>query len=112
MALTGELDVAAAKDVRDVVHSALNDGTGDLVLNLRGVTFCDASGLGVIMGAHRRAARLGRRLILQDVPRSLERLFVATRLDRILEIEGYVSEGDGSPHPAPGLCEDTAGRYR
>ncbi|MEV0112650.1 STAS domain-containing protein [Streptomyces sp. NPDC050844] len=112
MALTGDLDVASAKNVRDALHSALNDGTGDLVLNLSGLTSWDATGLGVIMGAHRRAGRLGRRLVLQDVPRDLERLLVATRLNRVLQMESSVTEGDGSPHPALGLCEDTAGRYR
>lgn len=112
LALTGDLDMASAENVRDVLYSALNDGTGDLVLNLSGLTFCDATGLGVIMGAHRRAARLGRRLVLQDVPRHLERVLVATRLNGVLEIESSVTEGDGSPQPALGLCEDTAGRYR
>ncbi|MFE0130587.1 STAS domain-containing protein [Streptomyces sp. NPDC059037] len=102
----------SATHVREVLHSALNDGTGDLVLNLSGLTFCDATGLGVIMGAHRRAGRLGRRLILQDVPRHLERVLVMTRLNRILEMESSATEGDGSPHPALGLCEDAAGRYR
>ena len=39
------------------------------------------------MGAHRRAGRCGRRLVLRDVPPQMQRLLIATRLHRILAIE-------------------------
>jgi anti-anti-sigma regulatory factor len=44
----------------------------------------------VIMGAHRRAGRCGRRLVLRGVPPQMQRLLVATRLHRILAIEGGI----------------------
>ena len=69
----GSLDVRSAADARTVLHSAL-----------------DATGLGVIMGAHRQAGRCGRRLVLRNVPPQMQRLLVATRLHRILAIEGGI----------------------
>jgi len=39
------------------------------------------------MGAHRRAGRAGRRLVLTGVPPQMQRLLIATRLHRILTIE-------------------------
>lgn len=65
----GRLDVRSAADARTVLHSAVDDGVGDLVLDLTGLDSWDATGLGVIMGAHRRAGRCGRRLVLRGVPR-------------------------------------------
>lgn len=56
LAVGGRLDVRSAADARTVLHSALDDGQGDLVLDLTGLDSWDATGLGVIMGAHRRAA--------------------------------------------------------
>ncbi|WP_143661364.1 STAS domain-containing protein, partial [Streptomyces pseudogriseolus] len=53
----GRLDVRSAADARTVLHSAVDDGVGDLVLNLSELDSWDATGLGVIMGAHRRAGR-------------------------------------------------------
>lgn len=53
----GRLDVRSAADARTVLHSAVDDGAGDLVLNLTELDSWDATGLGVIMGAHRRAGR-------------------------------------------------------
>ncbi|UED84010.1 STAS domain-containing protein [Streptomyces profundus] len=82
----GRLDVRSAADARLALHRAVDSGEGDLVLDLSGLEAWDATGLGVIMGAHRRAGRLGRRLVLRDVPPRMHRVLVAARLHRILTI--------------------------
>lgn len=84
----GRLDVRTAADARKVLHSAVDGGHGDLVLDLTELDSWDATGLGVIMGAHRRCGRADRRLVLRGVPAQMQRLLVATRLHRILVIEG------------------------
>ncbi|MFP3987855.1 STAS domain-containing protein [Streptomyces sp. E11-3] len=86
----GRLDVRSAADARTVLQSALDEGVGDLVVDLSGLDALDATGLGVIMGAHRQAGRCGRRLVLRNVPPQMQRLLVATRLHRILAIEGGI----------------------
>lgn len=87
LVLSGRLDVTSAADVRTAVHGALDDGAGDLVLDLSGVESVDATGLGVLVGAHRRAGRSGRRLVLRGVPPRVGRLLHATRLHRVLLVE-------------------------
>lgn len=87
LAVGGRLDVHSAADARSVLHNAVDSGDGDLVLNLGGLDSWDATGLGVIMGAHRRAGRCGRTLVLREVPPQMQRLLVATRLHRILAID-------------------------
>ncbi|MFP5219021.1 MAG: STAS domain-containing protein [Actinomycetes bacterium] len=82
--MTGRLDVAAAADTRLALAAAVAAGSGDLVLDLSGVTAVDATGLGVLVGAHRAADRAGRRLVLQDVPEQVHRLLRVTRLHRVL----------------------------
>ncbi|MEU7427776.1 MULTISPECIES: STAS domain-containing protein [unclassified Streptomyces] len=86
----GRLDVRSAADARTALHAAVDHGVGDLVLDLSALDSWDATGLGVIMGAHRRAGRCGRRLVLRDVPAQMQRLLVATRLHRILAVEGGI----------------------
>ncbi len=87
----GRLDVRSAADARTALHTALDAGRGDLVLNLTELDSWDATGLGVIMSAHRKAGRSDRRLVLRGVPPQMQRLLVATRLHRILEIEGGIA---------------------
>jgi anti-anti-sigma factor len=85
--LTGGLTVHTAADIRLLVHSAVDEGHGDLILDLGGVEDVDPTGLGVLVGAHRRAGRAGRRLVLRNVPPVLDRLLTVTRLRRILHIQ-------------------------
>ncbi|WP_407639533.1 STAS domain-containing protein [Kitasatospora azatica] len=99
LGLEGGLDVRSAADARARLHRAVDHGAGDLVLDLGGLESWDATGLGVIMGTHRRAGRLGRRLVLRSVPPQLQRLLVATRLHRILAVEGAVADPLGATLP-------------
>jgi anti-anti-sigma factor len=82
--LVGRLDVRTAADVREALHWELDSGLGDLVVDVSDVRVTDATGLGVLVGAHRRAGRAGRRLIIQNARPELCRMLVATRLNRIL----------------------------
>ena len=84
LVLAGRLDVRVTADVRQALAAAVLDGTGDLVLDVRGLEGVDAPGLGVLVGAHRRAGRAGRTLVLHDVPPPLARVLSLTRLERVL----------------------------
>ena len=55
------------------------------------VEIWDASGLGVLVGANRKARQCGRRLVLADVPPRQLRLLRATRLSRALTVEPLAS---------------------
>ncbi|WP_306490467.1 2-oxo-4-hydroxy-4-carboxy-5-ureidoimidazoline decarboxylase [Streptomyces brasiliscabiei] len=93
LSLAGRLDVTSAADIRRLLHEAVDASVDDVVLDLTDLDSWDATGLGVIMGAHRRARRRNRRLVLRGVPPMMMRLLTATRLHRILTIENTGSEG-------------------
>lgn len=90
LALSGRLGATTVADVRNALAHAIERGTGDLVVDLHGVELVDATGLGVLVGAHRRADRAGRRLVVRNVPERIDRLLVATRLHRVLCIDRSV----------------------
>jgi anti-anti-sigma factor len=85
--LRGRFDGSGTAVARDAIHTALRDGSGALVVDLSAVELIDATGLGVLVGAHRRAGRLGRRLVLRDVPPRLARILLVTKLDRLLDTQ-------------------------
>src|SRR4051794_12178130 len=85
--LTGRLDVTTAPDARIVLHDAVDTAAGDLVVDLARLDGIDASGLGVLVGAHRRAVRAGGRVLLRNVPPPVARLLWVTRLQRVLHVE-------------------------
>jgi anti-anti-sigma factor len=87
VSVSGRLAASTVAEVRQVLMSAAEHGTGDLVVDLGGIERIDASGLGMLIGAHRLAMRRERRLVLRNVPAGIERLLVATRLHRVLAID-------------------------
>jgi anti-anti-sigma factor len=86
----GRLDVHTVPEIREALHRAVDAGTGELVVHVDGIVVADATGLGVFVGAHRRAQRTGRRLVLRGVPLPALRLLRVTRLHRVLQVEDEV----------------------
>ncbi|TDD92985.1 anti-sigma factor antagonist [Actinomadura darangshiensis] len=86
IAITGDLDIATTPYLRERLNAALRD-TGPLVLiDLSGVTFCDASGLALLVGAHRRTKPAGTAVALVAPRPQLERLLHVTGLARIFVV--------------------------
>jgi anti-anti-sigma factor len=91
VSLSGRLCARTAADVRSALVAAIDSGSGDLVVDMDQVQLVDASGLGVLVGAHRLAMRSERRLVLRAVPASIERLLSITHLNRVLAVERPVA---------------------
>ncbi|HEX2315456.1 MAG TPA: STAS domain-containing protein, partial [Thermomonospora sp.] len=53
--LHGELDIASTTALRDHLLVLLRRARTPVVIDLSGVTFCDAAGLSLLVGARRRA---------------------------------------------------------
>lgn len=85
--LAGRLDVHTVAEVRTALHSAIDAGEGRLTVYLHDAEVMDATGLGVLIGGHRRAERSGRSLVLRGPSPRLVRLLGAMRLHRVLTIE-------------------------
>ncbi|MEW9547557.1 STAS domain-containing protein [Nonomuraea sp. NPDC050783] len=81
------LDAGTSAGVRELLHDALDAGEGDLILDLSKLEMIDATGLGVLVGAHRRALGAQRRLVLRGVPPRIMRILAVTRLNRVLHVE-------------------------
>ncbi len=95
--LQGPVDVRTAPDIRLALHEAISDGAGDLYLHLGGVEIGDSTGLGVLVEAHRRARREGRRLVLASITPRTERLLRVSRLNRVLHLDPTIGEStDGT----------------
>ncbi len=62
MIATGELDIAGAPVLDAALVRAAEVHVTDLVLDLRGVTFIDSSGIRCVLDAHHRARTNGARL--------------------------------------------------
>lgn len=86
--LRGDLDTVTAPALRERLLALLmlHPGMKALVLDLSAVSFCDASGLAVLIGAHRRATQLGITLHLAAPRPRITKPLHLTGLDRNLTI--------------------------
>jgi anti-sigma B factor antagonist len=60
VALTGEIDLAAAPVIRDHVDRLLGTDTAAVVIDLSGVTFLDSSGIGTLLTCRKMADAAGK----------------------------------------------------
>ena len=100
--LAGELSVATAPVLREQLLGLLRPGSSRLVADLSGVTFCDPIGLAVLVGAARRARRLGGFLHLAAVSPQAEHMLRATGLHRHLPVFATIGAATAAPSGAPG----------
>lgn len=91
LVLRGRLTSTSVGDVRNALSDAIEGGINDVLVDMSNVELLDASGLGMLVGTHRRAERAGRRLVLQNVPERIDRLLLATRLHRVLCVDRAVA---------------------
>jgi anti-anti-sigma factor len=87
--LTGRVDAATVAACRELLHRAVDDGSGVLVVDLTDVVMVDATGLGMLLGTARRADRAGRPMALRGTPPRVARLL------RVIGLDGVLRTADG-----------------
>jgi len=115
--LTGELDIASAPALRDQLLSLLGPGSSQLVIDLSRVSFCDASGLAVLVNTARRARLLGGFLRLAAISPQVGRVLNITGLHRHLAsfptVQAAATGAQTAQHGKSGTaaCEPPAGAH-
>ncbi|HEX6918893.1 MAG TPA: STAS domain-containing protein [Actinomycetes bacterium] len=92
--LTGEVDIATAAGLRDCLLALVNRGADSLVVDLRGVTFIDSTGVGTLLRIFHRQSLLGGSVhFLADQPAVL-RVFDLMQLTRRLHVAATIDDVD------------------
>lgn len=82
--VSGELDMATAPQLRQVLVGCITDGRRHLVVDLADVAFVDSTGLGVLIGGLKRARSHDGDLVVAGLGERLRKVFEITDLDRVL----------------------------
>ena len=95
-----DVDVSNAAKLRDALDRVLANGESRLVVDLRGVSFMDSTGLGILVGRLKvvRARRGSMRLVCV-APRML-RVLAITGLDTVFPLHSSRSEALAALTPA------------
>lgn len=96
LALTGELDVSGAELLEHEMERVTTDfEVATVVLDLRGLSFMDSTGLRLMVLADGRARAAGRELALVRGRPDVQRVFEITRMDERLRFVDDPAEVTG-----------------
>ena len=84
--LRGSLDFETAPSLRAALLEAADEGKHDIVVDLSHLEFLDSSGLGALIGAHKRALEHAGRLRLIISAGPIARLLTITGLMDVLAV--------------------------
>ena len=107
-----EIDAANIGLVEAAVASALASRPTVLIADGTSTAFCDSSGIGALIRAHRQAATAGAQLRLVITGSSVRRILELIGADQLLLVYPSVTDAqaDGSPKPAPPTAADPGSR--
>ena len=85
--LTGELDHCSAQGVRRELDGLIEDPeVRRLILDLKGMTFMDSSGIGVILGRYRMLALRGGQVCVKNMNPHVKRIFLLSGMHQVIQI--------------------------
>jgi anti-anti-sigma factor len=83
VSVAGELDIATAEQAYSYISEVIDGRPAPVTVDLSGLTFCDASGLGALARIARHAREAGRQLMLTSARPSVMKIMRITGLDRV-----------------------------
>ncbi|MFB3881034.1 MAG: STAS domain-containing protein [Armatimonadota bacterium] len=91
LSLAGEVDVANASQVRDAALKLIADGAKHLLVDLSAIEYMDSTGLGTLVGLHKRLRESGGEVTIAGAKQSVKRLFDITGLMQVFRMHEDVS---------------------
>ena len=86
--LKGEVDIYTSQNLKERLYAVLDETNTDIRINCTELTYIDSTGLGVLVGALKKAKQTGRSIIISDLKDNIKKLFLITGLDKLFIIEG------------------------
>lgn len=88
----GEVDVYTAPKMKEEMQRCIDTGLTNVVVDLAGVAYMDSSGLGVLIGALKRAREAGGELIVSAPNARIARIMDVTGLGRIFNVHAATAD--------------------
>ena len=90
--IAGKVTIGHDAKMRDAIAEAVESGAQNVLLNMRGVTSLDSSGIGELVAAHASIQKQGGRLLLVELSERVATVLQITNIMGILERYDTVDE--------------------
>ena len=90
--ISGELDFHVTPQVRDKVQQVIQKQAKKIVVNLKGVSYIDSSGLALFVETLQKMKRYGGKLVLTELAAPVRSVFEIAKLDKVFSLANSESE--------------------
>jgi anti-sigma B factor antagonist len=87
ISLIGEVDIYTSQELKELLYKTLDDNQMDLIIECKGLNYIDSTGLGIFVGALKRARQYQKKIVISNLKDNIKKLFIITGLDKIFVIE-------------------------
>jgi anti-sigma B factor antagonist len=84
--VSGEIDIYNAQQFKEKIYQIVENSTGDVSIDCSGLNYMDSTGLGVFVGALKKAKQDERDIHIFNIRDNIKKLFVITGLDKLFII--------------------------
>jgi anti-sigma B factor antagonist len=85
--IEGEVDIYTAQKFKEKLYNAVDAADKDLAIDCDKLNYIDSTGLGIFVGALKKARMADKNIHLLNVRGNIKKLFIITGLDKLFIIE-------------------------
>lgn len=87
VALRGEIDIYTAAQFKENLYRLVDNSVKDIVIDCDGLDYIDSTGLGIFVGALKKARLTNRNISIENLRDNIRKLFNITGLDKLFIIQ-------------------------
>jgi len=87
ISVEGEMDINTYKKVKDKLNAIIDEGSIDIELDFKNLSYIDSTGIGVLIGILKKLKKNEQSLVIKNARDNIKRLFSITGLDKIFILQ-------------------------
>jgi anti-sigma B factor antagonist len=85
--ISGEVDIYTSQDLKTKLYEIIDTKKMDLRINCIELNYIDSTGLGIFVGALKKAKQYDKKIVISNLKENIKKLFIITGLDKVFVIE-------------------------
>ncbi len=87
IALSGEVDIYNAPQLKEALLAVLDQNEGDMIINCKDLVYIDSTGLGVLISLLKRVKEYDGSITITELKPYIGKIFTITGLDKVFNIQ-------------------------
>lgn len=85
--ISGEVDIYTSNELKETLYEIIDSNQKDLKIDCRELNYIDSTGLGIFVGALKKAKQYNANIYIYNLRDNIKKLFIITGLDKLFIME-------------------------